>query len=330
MKVKELIKTEVCYFCFDTKFIPAKAAGLNFDKKYGYARMLNQEAHLGFSSGYYLCGIYDYFTDTIVKDINEIKKHDFIMNQKFCFPPDLRGEYKWIFIGSEPMSVLNIPDELPHITNSSRYKNEDIVTYGRNGVYVPGMGHLFHTEYKNVKHLEGTEIITPNNIIFDLYTELLKQTRIPYTDEELWEKMLLITLPSELVGYSESRKQRIFRDFKHLFEGPIYKDIPRKYREKSISVVDNLIEFDYKMKAKPNKNLTKCIVTFELPSHYQYETVSLQVIMKGMPEIIVYDKVIDKGITRDEIEIDAWEEGFYVFTLLIDGYIKDTSRLHIP
>ena len=333
MKVSELIKTDICYFCFETKFIPAKEADLTFDKKYGYARILNQEAYMGDNAGYYLCGIYDYFTDTVVKDIGEIKTHDFIMNQKLCSPPMLRGEYKWIFIGSEPMTTLNLPEDLPHLTGAgSNYKDEDIVRYGRNGIYVGGMGSLYKTEYKNVKHLEGKEIITPLNIIFDLYTELLKQTKIPYTDEELLEKLILMGGQKDWSEYSEARRQSIFRDFKYQFSRPVYRDIPKKYREKSISAVDHLIEFDYGLKVNTNDDLTNCVVSFNLPTHYKYETVILKIIRENIPERVVYEENIDKSITTYNYNIDMslWEEGFYKLVLLIDGYIKDTARLDIP
>ena len=325
MKVKELLKSEICYFCFETDLIPAKAAGLNFNNKFGYARVLNPYHYMGHDPNYFICGVYDYFTNDIVHDIGDIANHDFIMNQKSMFPPILRGEYKWKFIDCEPMTKLKMPDDLPHMISSHfNHKDGDVTTYYKNGIYAPavGMGEWKHqAEYKFLKHLEETDFVSSLSIITNLYAELLKQTRVQFKDEELLEKFILIA-PTEWENASEHSRKNMFRLFKRRFSQPLFRDIPARYREKAINEVDRIPSFNYALSITTDESNSTCNIQFNLPDYY-FDTARIEIRKVEKFETVIYNENINKNLSVLTIDIRDWQEGYYLFHLLIDGFVKD-------
>lgn len=245
MSIKEKLLTEICYFYFEIKEFPFKEAGIDFKFRYGYARILNQKAYLGYQSGYYLLGIYDFFTNEPVKDINKIKRQDFVMNQSLAAPPPLRGEDKWILIDTEPQKILNIPYDLPHMVGSHLYEDNDVVYYYKNGIYASSIGFGVEapkvTQFSNVKHLEEKSICGVYQVLHrHFYIELLK-TQLPnLTDDELKEKMLLM-LGKETWEKMDTREKKVeLRSFLMRYKQPLYRNIPIKYREKAKNEVDKI------------------------------------------------------------------------------------------
>jgi hypothetical protein len=242
MSLLDKLINEVCYFSIDISKLPFAKLDLNFDKKVAYARVINPEIYLGFS-GPLLAGVYDYFTDKVDKNLDEIKSHDFFFNQVQTFRPRVRGFCKWTFIGSQAMSTLNIPQDLPHMGIGRMDKNEDdIVTYYKNGVYAPGMGDNFYskTQFKNVKHLEGTTFVSQWELLLIICAELIHRSWREFTDEQLSEKLMLLIEPEAWNQFDEREKSVAIKDFIYYCRRTPYCDIPKRYREKAINEVDAL------------------------------------------------------------------------------------------
>lgn len=242
MKTKDRLLNEICYFYFNIEDIPFKEAGIIFDKKIAYVRMLNPVAYVGYTSGYYLSGVYDFFTDKPVLDIAEIKKHDFFFGEVFSFDPLLRGAHKAVFIGSEPWENV----DLPHFAGG-HFKNQDndIVSYYTDGFDAPTRwGNIIYnapeTEYKNVKHLHRKTIHTFANLKLFIYIEFLKRQQKGLSDEQLIEKWELCwkDAQEERKKMPERQVEILKRDFILEYRKLPYNEIPKQYRGKAINEVE--------------------------------------------------------------------------------------------
>jgi len=244
MNITQLLKTEICYFSFELNTLPPDEVNelIGEKTKFGYARMLNPVYYLGYTSSEYLCGIYDFFSSEQKNNIEDIKGYPFLFNQKLTFPPDLRGRYKWRLVGSELQSRLNLPDELPHMITSHLHKDDEIVSYYKNGVYAVSVGlgqAVNETQFKNLKHLGEKSIESTRYLIQYIYAELLKRKNNNYSPEELFNKLeKFLRNVDEWENLTERDKKNVFSDFIKLMHRPVYRSIPEKYREKAINEVD--------------------------------------------------------------------------------------------
>lgn len=236
MKLKDRLNADVCYFAFSLDSINADP-DVALEANWGYARVLNPLYIQGYSELYLLCGVYDFFTEKLTKDIRYIREHDFIMNQMLCFAPKVRGVNKWSFLGSEPVDSLKMPLNLPDMTNALSSDPKNLVTYYRNGVYLifPGIGQkIYKTAFENVSHLESTEMRTHENIILELYAELLKNTNKQLSDEELLRKFINFGEgEKEWLQFSDREKDSYFNAFKLVYQKVAYKSIPAAFRERA-------------------------------------------------------------------------------------------------
>lgn len=237
MKLKDRLNSDVCYFAFSLDPINA-----DFDvatqANWGYARVFNPKFYFGFYGMYLLCGVYDFFTENLVSDIHVIQQNEFIMNQKLCLPPNVRGKNKWVYLGGEPIKSLKTPLDLPDMTPAAKNTApQEEVTYYKNGIYTvfPGIGQKAYTaKFKNVSHLESTEIRSSANMVFELYIELLKNTGKQFKEQELLEKFINFGEGRDRwLGYSDIDKKFYFNSFKLRYQKIAYKSIPRHYRERA-------------------------------------------------------------------------------------------------
>jgi hypothetical protein len=183
MSVLKKLETEVCYFYFYIGDIPFEKAGIEFNYKYAYARMLNGMFWNNLDFGNRVNGIYDFFTNEPIKNIEEIKSNPFFTNQQSTWRPLLRGDKneKWTFISSEPQTTLDVPNCLPHITSSSFLSSKsasEVKSYCEKGVDAPGLGFGYKkTEFKNVMHLASNTIYSTDFWKFFIYLEFLMTIR---------------------------------------------------------------------------------------------------------------------------------------------------------
>lgn len=237
MKIMDLIQSEICYFRFEIGDIPFKEAGINFEYQYAYARFVNNCYIHDMQESYFLCGIYNYFSNEPIKDPNLFKYKEFIIPQHLCTLPKMRGENNWTFIGSEPIPI-NI--ELPQLTGASYHTDEEAIKeYFTNGLYVAtfvnriNLAKTEKTKYRYIKHLEGNEVLGAYTRRTDLFVELLKTIGVKFSDDELFEKMKIYH-QKNWIKLNEQEIQSEFRHFKRLYKRPRFLDIPKLYRERAI------------------------------------------------------------------------------------------------
>jgi len=237
MKITERLKTEICYFYFDISFVPFQEAGIDFKGKFAYLRILNQLAYVNEFTGYYICGLYDFFSEEPIKDILMIKQHDFVINQRLMLQIKVTGKDKFHFIGSEPWQNV----DLPHmISGTTGKKDKDLTMYYTEGFYAPTVGKKTPETYvENVKHLGENEIAVPGDICIDLFCELIKRTNKKFSEKELHDLFIFTLKHFAFVdGELTPKMQEVhFRSFKRIMDKPSFQSIPKKYREKAINEV---------------------------------------------------------------------------------------------
>lgn len=238
MGLIDSLKKEVCYFRFELNENLLKELNLDCNKKYMYARMFNHGARHNVFFGLFMCAVYDFFTENPLKEIKAFIEKDFLFNQKISLKPPSKGALKWTLIDKKPLSTFHLEKALPHMVFTHFVENDnDIVNYFKDGIYdfYPNTKR-YSTEYKNLKHLEDEGYTDTFQIRENVYLELIKRQNKNHTEKEL--KKMLIAIKGDEWGKMNERQKRIaLRDFLFIYKQPLYKDIPKKYRERAINEV---------------------------------------------------------------------------------------------